>query len=53
MDVDGVLGEYDQLLIEDEAPDDQDIVYYVGHNVIERRPLRLPTSPVPALDRAP
>ena len=30
-----VLGQYDQLLIEDEAPDDQDIVYYVGHNVIE------------------
>jgi coenzyme F420 biosynthesis associated uncharacterized protein len=30
-----VLGQYDQLLIEDEAPEDQDIVYYVGHNVIE------------------
>lgn len=30
-----VLGQYDQLLIEDENPDDQDIVYYVGHNVIE------------------
>jgi coenzyme F420 biosynthesis associated uncharacterized protein len=30
-----VLGQYDQLLIEDEQPEDQDIVYYVGHNVIE------------------
>ena len=30
-----VLGQYDQLLIEDERPLDQDIVYYVGHNVIE------------------
>lgn len=30
-----VLGQYDQLLIEDEHPEDQDIVYYVGHNVIE------------------
>src|SRR5579863_7876786 len=30
-----VLGQYDQLLIEDESPEDQDIVYYVGHNVIE------------------
>jgi coenzyme F420 biosynthesis associated uncharacterized protein len=30
-----VLGQYDQLLIEDERPEDQDIVYYVGHNVIE------------------
>ena len=29
-----VLGQYDQLLIEDEAPDDQDIVYYVGPNVV-------------------
>jgi len=29
-----VLGQYDQLLIEDESPEDQDIVYYVGHNVI-------------------
>ncbi|HMK96258.1 MAG TPA: zinc-dependent metalloprotease, partial [Acidimicrobiales bacterium] len=25
-----VLGQYDQLIIEEEAPDDQDIVYYVG-----------------------
>jgi coenzyme F420 biosynthesis associated uncharacterized protein len=34
-----VLGQYDQLLIEDEQPDEQDIVYYVGPNVvsIERR----------------
>jgi coenzyme F420 biosynthesis associated uncharacterized protein len=29
-----VLGQYDQLLIEDERPDDQDIVYYVGPNVV-------------------
>jgi len=28
-----VLGQYDQLLIEDEHPEDQDIVYYVGTNV--------------------
>jgi coenzyme F420 biosynthesis associated uncharacterized protein len=34
-----VLGQYDQLLIEDENPEDQDLVYYVGPNVvgIERR----------------
>jgi coenzyme F420 biosynthesis associated uncharacterized protein len=34
-----VLGQYDQLLIEDEEPEEQDIVYYVGPNVasIERR----------------
>jgi coenzyme F420 biosynthesis associated uncharacterized protein len=34
-----VLGQYDQLLIEEELPDEQDIVYYVGPNVvsIERR----------------
>jgi coenzyme F420 biosynthesis associated uncharacterized protein len=30
-----VLGQYDQLLIEEEHPEDQDIVYYVGHNVVE------------------
>lgn len=29
-----VLGQYDQLLIEDERPEDQDIVYYVGPNVL-------------------
>lgn len=29
-----VLGQYDLLLIEDEDPDDQDIVYYVGPNVL-------------------
>ncbi len=29
-----VLGQYDLLLIEDEEPDEQDIVYYVGPNVI-------------------
>jgi coenzyme F420 biosynthesis associated uncharacterized protein len=34
-----VLGQYDQLLIEEEQPEEQDIVYYVGPNVvsIERR----------------
>jgi coenzyme F420 biosynthesis associated uncharacterized protein len=34
-----VLGQYDQLLIEEEQPEDQDIVYYVGPNVVsvERR----------------
>ncbi len=34
-----VLGQYDLLLTEDEDPDDQDIVYYVGPNVlaIEKR----------------
>jgi coenzyme F420 biosynthesis associated uncharacterized protein len=29
-----VLGQYDQLLIEDERPEDQDIVYYVGPNIV-------------------
>lgn len=29
-----VLGQYDLLLIDDEDPDDQDIVYYVGPNVL-------------------
>jgi coenzyme F420 biosynthesis associated uncharacterized protein len=34
-----VLGQYDQLLIEDERPEDQDIVYYVGPNIaaVEQR----------------
>jgi len=34
-----VLGQYDLLVIEDDNPDDQDIVYYVGPNVLalERR----------------
>ncbi len=34
-----VLGQYDLLVIEDENPQDQDIVYYVGPNVmaLERR----------------
>jgi coenzyme F420 biosynthesis associated uncharacterized protein len=34
-----VLGQYDLLVIEDERPQDQDIVYYVGTNVmgLERR----------------
>ena len=34
-----VLGQYDLLVIEDEDPDDQDIVYYVAPNVLtlERR----------------
>lgn len=29
-----VLGQYDLLLVEDERPEDQDIVYYVGPNVL-------------------
>jgi coenzyme F420 biosynthesis associated uncharacterized protein len=29
-----VLGQYDLLLIEDEDPEDQDLVYYVGPNVL-------------------
>lgn len=29
-----VLGQYDLLVIEDENPEDQDVVYYVGPNVI-------------------
>jgi coenzyme F420 biosynthesis associated uncharacterized protein len=29
-----VLGQYDLLLIEDESPEDQDVVYYVGPNVL-------------------
>jgi coenzyme F420 biosynthesis associated uncharacterized protein len=34
-----VLGQYDLLVVEDEHPEDQDIVYYVGPNVlaIEKR----------------
>lgn len=34
-----VLGQYDLLLVEDEKPEEQDIVYYVGPNVlaIEKR----------------
>jgi coenzyme F420 biosynthesis associated uncharacterized protein len=34
-----VLGQYDQLIVEDDHPEDQDIVYYVGPNVaaIEQR----------------
>jgi coenzyme F420 biosynthesis associated uncharacterized protein len=29
-----VLGQYDMLLVEEEAPNDQDVVYYVGPNVL-------------------
>jgi coenzyme F420 biosynthesis associated uncharacterized protein len=29
-----VLGQYDLLVIEDEDPDDQDVVYYVGPNIL-------------------
>ncbi|CAN5769532.1 zinc-dependent metalloprotease [soil metagenome] len=29
-----VLGQYDLLIIEDEAPEDQDLVYYVGPNIL-------------------
>jgi coenzyme F420 biosynthesis associated uncharacterized protein len=30
-----VLGQYDQLLIEEEGAEDQDIVYYVGPNIVQ------------------
>ncbi len=30
-----VLGQYDMLVIEEERPEDQDVVYYVGTNVLE------------------
>ncbi len=30
-----VIGQYDLLLIEDEKPEDQDWVYYVGPNIVE------------------
>jgi coenzyme F420 biosynthesis associated uncharacterized protein len=29
-----VLGQYDQLIIEEEHPEDQDLVYYVGPNIL-------------------
>ena len=29
-----VLGQYDLLIIEEESPHDQDIVYYVGPNIL-------------------
>ena len=29
-----VLGQYDMLIVDDEQPDDQDVVYYVGPNVL-------------------
>ena len=29
-----VLGQYDLLVVEDESPEDQDLVYYVGPNVL-------------------
>jgi coenzyme F420 biosynthesis associated uncharacterized protein len=29
-----VLGQYDQLIIEEENPEDQDMVYYVGPNIL-------------------
>jgi len=34
-----VLGQYDLLIVEDEQPDEQDIVYFVGSNIValERR----------------
>ncbi|MPY93077.1 MAG: hypothetical protein GEV08_08430 [Acidimicrobiia bacterium] len=34
-----VLGQYDLLIVEDERPEDQDLVYYVGPNIVglERR----------------
>lgn len=30
-----VLGQYDILLVEDDRPEDQDIVYYVGPNIVD------------------
>lgn len=30
-----VLGQYDQLLIEEEPPEDQDVIYYVGPNIVD------------------
>jgi coenzyme F420 biosynthesis associated uncharacterized protein len=30
-----VLGQYDQLLIEEDHPEDQDMVYYVGPNILQ------------------
>lgn len=30
-----VLGQYDLLLVEDDRPEDQDIVYFVGTNILE------------------
>ncbi len=30
-----VLGQYDLLLVEDDRPEEQDIVYYVGPNIVE------------------
>jgi len=29
-----VLGQYDMLVLEDESPDEQDLVYYVGPNIL-------------------
>ena len=29
-----VLGQYDLLVLEDEQPEDQDLVYYVGPNIL-------------------
>src|SRR5690606_611256 len=29
-----VLGQYDMLVLDDEEPEDQDIVYYVGPNIL-------------------
>ena len=48
-----VLGQYDLLIIEDERPEEQDLVYYVGPNIvaIERR-FAFPLRAVPPLDRA-
>ena len=41
-----VLGQYDQLLIEEENPEDQDLVYYVGPNIVGvERKLRVPPRP--------
>ena len=45
-----VLGQYDLLVIEDEDPEDQDLVYYVGpERPRPREALRLPAPRVPAV----
>ena len=47
-----VLGQYD-LLINDEAPEDQDLVSYVGPNIVAvEDAVRLRAEPVPAVARA-
>ena len=45
-----VLGQYDLLVVEDENPEDQDLVYYVGpERPRPREALRVPAPRVPAV----